>query len=335
MMAFVGYCLLSALLTGLYRYLALRYRWLDLPNQRSSHTVTTPRGAGLVFALLIVGACLFALPHQRALFAPLSAGLIIVAVGWYDDIRNAPASVRFVLYAVSAAAAVALAFTRQTVALQGEFALSLPWLYGVVSAIGLLWLINLYNFMDGINGIAGVEALFVLITIGVFARDTPYAQAFAEVHSLSTAAIAGFLLWNFPAGKVFMGDVGSAFLGFLIGTLMLWCALLHGPSPAVWLILLGVFVVDSSYTLIVRISTGQPWYAAHRSHAYQRLADALGSHARTVGLLMTVNLAWLLPLAWLVQNRSIGEIYGLGLAYLPLLAACFWLKAGIPARGPV
>jgi len=133
-----------------------------------------------------------------------------------------------------------------------------------------------------------------------------------------------------------MGDSGSAFLGFFLGVLMLWSALLNGPSLAVWLILLGVFIVDSSYTLLVRFATGQPWYAAHRLHAYQRLTTRLrDSHARTIGVLIAVNLCWLLPMAWLVHSQKVNALWGLGLAYLPLIAGCYWLKAGILARGQV
>lgn len=333
MIAFCAYAALSALLVGLYRWLALRYGWLDTPNQRSSHAAITPRGAGVIFALLIIGAAAVLLHSQRASLPPFLAGLTVALAGWWDDARGASARARFALYAASAAVAVALTFSSQTVALRGGFAIVTPLLYASIATLGLLWLINLYNFMDGINGIAASEALFVLFAVAVFARDTPYAQTFTSLHLLSGAAITGFLLWNFPAGKVFMGDAGSAFLGFLLGVLMLWSTLLQGPSPAVWLILLGVFIVDTAYTLLVRVATGQTWYAAHRLHAYQRLTDRLNaSHVRTVGALMAVNLGWLLPLAWLVHSHKLNAPLGLGLAYLPLLAACRWLKAGIPTR---
>lgn len=336
MITFCSYAALSALLVGLYRWLALRYRWLDTPNQRSSHAAITPRGAGLIFALLIIGAAGVLLHSQRASVYPLLAGLAVALVGWWDDVRGASARTRFFLYAASAALAVALIFSSRIVAHHGGVAIAMPLAYGLIAAAGLLWLINLYNFMDGINGIAAIEALFVLLTIELFARDTPYALTFASLHLFSGAAITGFLLWNFPAGKVFMGDAGSAFLGFFLGALMLWSALMQGPSPVVWLILLGAFIVDSGYTLIVRVATKQKWYTAHRLHAYQLLTNRLhGSHTRTVGIIMAVNLCWLLPMAWLVQIQQLNTFWGLGLAYLPLIAACYRLKAGIPTQGRV
>jgi Fuc2NAc and GlcNAc transferase len=336
LIAFCSYAALSALLVGLYRWVALRYRWLDIPNQRSSHAVITPRGAGVIFALLIIGAAALLLPTQYAFFVPLVAGVIVALAGWWDDLRGTSAPARFAIYTVSSAITALVIFTEQTIALHSGFAFVVLTLWGGIATLGLVWLINLYNFMDGINGIAAAEALFVLITIDFFARDTPYAQMFSSIHLWSSAAIVGFLLWNFPAGKVFMGDAGSAFLGFFLGTLMLWSALLQGPAPVVWLILLGVFIVDSGYTLLVRLATGQPWYAAHRLHAYQRLTDRLhASHLRTVGVVMALNFFWLLPMAWLVLDRQLNAFLGLGLTYLPLIAGCYWLRAGIPAQGQV
>ncbi len=336
MIAFGSYVVLSAALVGLYRWLALRHRWLDMPNHRSSHATVTPRGAGLIFALLIIGAAAVLLHSQRALLPPLFAGLAVALIGWRDDVRGTSARARLALYSISAAGAVALIFAAQNVEVRGSLAMTAPLACGVAATLGLVWLINLYNFMDGINGIAAIEALFVLLAIGMFARGTPYAQIFSALHLLSGAAIAGFLVWNFPAGKVFMGDAGSAFLGFFLGLLMLWSTLLHGPSLVVWLILLGIFIVDSGYTLLVRIGTGQTWYAAHRLHAYQLLTARLhANHVRTVAWLMIVNAGWLLPMAWLVHTRKVSALSGLGIAYLPLIAACYRLKAGISAQGRV
>lgn len=331
MLTLLGYAALSALLVGLYRWLALRYRWLDTPNQRSSHTIVTPRGAGLIFALLIVGAAIWQLHSQRTLLLPLLTGLAVAAVGWLDDLRGVSARARFATYFAAAAVSVALMLSDRS-----DVAPALLTVGGLLAAIALVWLINLYNFMDGINGIAACEALFVLLASSLLARATPYADAFLPLHLCSAAAIAGFLLWNFPVGRVFMGDAGSAFLGFFLGALALWSALQQGPALSVWLILLGAFIVDTSYTLLVRIATGQTWYAAHRLHAYQRLTDRLsGRHSHTVAIVMAINLCWLLPMAWLVQCKQLHAVAGLALAYAPLIGACHRLRAGIPARAGV
>ena len=162
MIALCGYAALSLALVGLYRWLALRYRWLDTPNQRSSHTAVTPRGAGLIFALLIIGAAVVLQRSQVALLLRILAGLLVALVGWWDDVRGASARTRFIIYSVSAATAVALILSEKTLDADARFALAIPLIYALVATIGLVWLINLYNFMDGINGIAAIQALFVL-----------------------------------------------------------------------------------------------------------------------------------------------------------------------------
>ncbi|HET8710445.1 MAG TPA: glycosyltransferase family 4 protein [Spongiibacteraceae bacterium] len=336
MIGLLGYLTLSTALVGLYRRLALRNQWLDTPNARSSHRTTTPRGAGLVFVVLILGAGGWLLHPEYPLLGALGAGSLVALVGWWDDLRGISARVRFIFYSIAAATAVVLIFDSYGAALVGNHAPAASLVCGAVATLAVVWLINLYNFMDGINGIAAIEALFILLSIALFSIDTPYGHTFLQLHFASAAAIGGFLLWNFPGGKVFMGDVGSAFLGFYFGLLSLCSMALEGPSFAVWLILLGFFLVDSSYTLLVRMVTGQTWHAAHRLHAYQRLTDRLkGSHAHAVAVIMAVNLCWLLPMAWLVHKQWVGPIFGVSLAYTPLLAFCYRLKAGIPTQGGV
>lgn len=334
MIRFCGYVILSAVLIGIYRRLALRRSWLDSPNERSSHAATTPRGAGLVFALLIAGAAGFELQGHVGIQLTVMLALGIAIIGWCDDVRGGlSVRVRFLLYGLCAIIALALPYNDVIIRTDvGKLALLI---FGLCVALGLVWLINLYNFMDGINGIAGTEAVFVMLSIILLSSGTPYASLFQDFQFAACAAIVGFLLWNFPAGKVFMGDAGSAFLGFLFGALMLWSALLQGPGPIVWLILLGIFIVDASYTLIIRMTTGQSWHQAHRMHAYQILTSHLGDHAYTVAVIMAVNLFWLLPFAWLVYRQHLNTLVGLSIAYAPLLWACYRLKAGIPVSGRV
>ena len=334
MIELAGITVLSCLLVGAYRWFALRYRWLDHPNQRSSHIVVTPRGAGAVFASLIAIGAIFLLRDQHAQLLSLLIGFAVALTGWWDDIRGTASLTRFIVYTATAAIAVAIVLTMSTDPSLVNFASVL--IFAVPATLGLAWLINLYNFMDGINGVAALEAIFVLLGIALLAHNTPYEQIFSPLHFFSCAALIGFLFWNFPAGKVFMGDAGSAFLGFFLGVLMLWSIKLQGPALTVWVILLAIFIADTSYTLFMRIATGQNFFAAHRLHAYQRLTILLkGSHTRATGLLMLVNLCWLLPMAWLVHTDVLGQPTGLILAYAPLLIACRWLKAGNPGQGKV
>ena len=311
---------LSTLFIGGYRYLAQRRGWLDAPNARSSHTQITPRGAGIIIVAL-TAAALLTEPPSRSLWLSLAPGLIIAAIGWWDDLRGLSAVARFGLYWLCALLAIFL----------WPGAATSPVVVLLICSLGLLWLINLYNFMDGINGLAAFEALFVLAASLLLSPLSPYTERLAGSIYCIIAILTGFLVWNFPLAKVFMGDVGSAFLGFLLGLLALWSTLLGGPKVTIWLILLGLFIVDATYTLAMRIITGQRWHEAHRTHAYQKLSQRLGSHAKTVASLMGVNIAWLLPLAWALQSERLAAPHALLLAYLPLTALCYVLKAGIPA----
>lgn len=317
-----------ALLTGYYRRLAWKHGWTDTPNQRSSHLHTTPRGAGIIFVIVIsvvlAWATLYGLVRPE-FCGSLLAGLGVAAVGWFDDIRGLSARRRFILYWLFTVLALAFFYVVQ-VGRDGAIGVWPLLLLLLLVSLALQWLINLYNFMDGINGIAAVEAIFVLTAVFWLSGDA--AAGLRWVLAPAIVAIGGFLLWNFPAGRVFMGDAGSAWLGFFLGTIMLWCAVSGGPAPMVWLILLGVFVVDATYTLLVRMASGQAWYAPHRLHAYQLLARRLGTHGRVVALLLSINVLWLLPWAWVVSEGWLAGHFALMFSYFPLVLACRWLGAG-------
>lgn len=331
-LATLGTALLSWALMGGYRRLALARGWVDKPNHRSSHSQATPRGAGIVFAALIgagamAGAWWGALP--QALAAAVCAGLGIAAVGWWDDLHGLSARRRFVAYWLIALAALAFLAVESP----GDIRSATTVLVLLGCSVALQWLINLYNFMDGINGIAALEAIFVICVMLWFGGIR--VEGMSWLLWCSLAALCGFLLWNFPLARVFMGDAGSAFLGFLLGLMMLWSAVEDGSEILVWLILLGVFVVDSTYTLAVRIATGQAWYQGHRLHAYQILTRRLGSHARVVMLVLLINSLWLLPWAWAAHVQWVARPCALALAYLPLIALCCVLGAGNVARSRV
>jgi len=324
MIAAIILFVLTFLLTAGYRQLALRSGWLDHPNLRSSHAHSTPRGGGIVFGSLILLFALWLLRDLIDLRNALLMGGAVMLAGWWDDIRNLSARVRFLIYALSSTAAL---FALRNTPLPFSALQGVGYL---IALLGLLWLINLYNFMDGINGIAAVETLFVVGAALVLNGS------FAPLNEISTllmgicGAVFGFLLWNFPTGKVFMGDAGSALLGFFIGVLLLSSPLWSGPKSTTWLILLGVFIVDSGYTLTVRWFTGQRWYEAHRLHAYQKLTTRFASHSKAVLLISSINILWLLPWAWVAENGRCSQGIDLFLAYLPLLMGCAALKAGKP-----
>lgn len=325
--------LLSGLaLTGLVRWYAVRRQVFDIPGERSSHTVPTPRGGGLSVILLVPVAMLVLYPlpgsEQLALIGLASATLALALVGWIDDHRPLSARFRFLAQLLIAAIGLAALPVLPVLPLGGyEISLAFPLLLPLV-LVALVWLTNLYNFMDGINGLAAFEAVFVLLSAALLLSLDGAAQV--PLLLMLSAPLLGFLYWNFPHARIFMGDVCSAPLGLLLALLGLWLAQLTPLNLWSWLILLSVFIVDASWTLLVRLFSGQRWAEPHRSHCYQILSRRWGSHARVVGAVMLVNAGWLLPLAWLaMQQPAMGAVYWL-LACLPLLLVARTLKAGQP-----
>lgn len=313
-------------LTAAARRHALLHQVLDLPNARSSHRLPTPRGGGLAivvsfFAAVGVLTLGGRLPPALAA-AHFGAGVLVAGVGLIDDVRGLAA--RWRLLAHFAAAAWALYW------LGGEALAAAPALpTGLLlplAALALAWLLNLYNFMDGIDGLAGVEALTVAGSVALLAACADDGALAALALALALAA-AGFLYWNWAPAKIFMGDVGSGFLGSAFGLLLLQA----GARPQLlWagVLLLGVFIVDATVTLLRRLLRGERIGEAHRSHAYQVAARRWRSHRSVSLAVAAINLAWLLPLAAALAAGLLDVLPALVLAWLPLLALALYLGAG-------
>jgi Fuc2NAc and GlcNAc transferase len=189
-------------------------------------------------------------------------------------------------------------------------------------------MINLYNFMDGIDGLAGVEAICVSVLGGLLLTWAGLGGIAAGALAL-TGASAGFLVWNWPPAKIFMGDVGSGFLGFVFGVLTIASARERTFLLWPWLILLSVFIVDSTLTLMRRLITGARWYEAHCSHAYQHAARRWNSHSKVTLTVAAINIAWLFPLAlgacvW----PAVGPLFA-AVALIPLLYPALRCGAGL------
>jgi Fuc2NAc and GlcNAc transferase len=197
----------------------------------------------------------------------------------------------------------------------------------VLAAFYLVWLLNLYNFMDGIDGIASVEAICVCLGAAIIYILTGHSDLLL-LPLLLACAVAGFLFWNFPPAKIFMGDAGSGFLGIILGCLSLQGAWISSQFLWVWLILLGVFIVDATVTLIRRLIRGDKVYEAHRSHAYQFASRRVGKHLPVTSAVGVINLCWLLPVALCVVHFGLDGALGVIIAYAPLLALAFIFKAG-------
>ncbi|MBB3102671.1 MraY family glycosyltransferase [Azomonas macrocytogenes] len=326
---------LSWLLTGALRRYALARSLLDIPNARSSHSVPTPRGGGVAIVLsfllgLAVLGWMQALPWA-AIWALAGAGAAIAMLGFLDDHGHIAARWRLLGHFAAAAWVLFWLHGLPPLVVWGT-AWDAGWLGDLLAAVYLVWLLNLYNFMDGLDGIASVEGICVCLGAALLCALTEsVADGSAEL--LLASAIAGFLFWNVPPARIFMGDAGSGFLGIVLGTLSLQAAWVAPELFWSWLILLGVFVVDATVTLLRRLSRAEKIYLAHRSHAYQYASRRYGCHLPVTLGVAAINLIWLLPLALWVGSGRLDGLSGLLIAYLPLAYLALKFRAGEPETG--
>lgn len=311
----IGAFVMGYSLTAWIRRVVLRKGILDIPNPRSSHVVATPRGGGLAFVsvfLLAILLFVWLFPTSRSLwFALLGGGFLVSGVGWLDDRKGLSSWLRLFLYGLAIVWAV-------------YWVGGLPQVQTGIGAIrfgllgyGIAWFstfcfVNLYNFMDGIDGLAAGEGLVVSIAAGgilAVAGD----WELAVTCWVLAAGLAGFLRWNWPPAKIFMGDVGSNFLGFVFCTLAIASENRSSVPLLIWIVLLAVFWIDGIATLTNRLIHREPPYKAHREHAYQRAVQEGYSHRQvTMAILLSDVLlagfgfvAWywpivLLPIVFLV-----------------------------------
>lgn len=321
---------LSFILTWLLRYYALARRIVDIPNARSSHTVATPRGGGVAIVLCF----LFALPllaltgnlPWSMTLAVFGAGMGVAVLGFLDDHGHVAARWRLLGHFAASLWALYWLGGLPAVTLFG-FNIELGWFGHALAVLYLVWMLNLYNFMDGIDGIASVEAICTCLSASLLYWLMGF-ESLIVLPMVLAAAVAGFLIWNFPPARIFMGDAGSGFLGITLGLLSLQAA---WASPALlwaWLILLGVFIVDATFTLIRRLVRGDKVYEAHRSHAYQFASRRFGRHLPVTLAVAAINLLWLLPIALCVALWGMDGSFGVILAYLPLIFLAVRFKAG-------
>lgn len=325
---------LSSLLTGRIRRLALQRNMMDLPNERSSHTQPTPRGGGLSIVLIVLAGVLILgmaglIPARIAL--AFLMGSIVAFIGWRDDRGGLPPLTRAVVQTGAAAAAVALLGGVPVLDL-GFAVIEWGWAGHLIGIIGIVWMTNLFNFMDGIDGLAASEAVFVFGVGGILLAVTGLSPI-VLVCALYAGGSLGFLRWNWPPARIFLGDVASGFLGFSIGAMAIAAA--EGGFPLwVWLILAGVFVCDATVTLIRRMARGERWYHPHRSHAYQHLTRRWNSHRRVTVGVIAINLIWLTPIAYLCLRFSEWAPLMTIIALLPLVAVALRLGAGVSDAAP-
>lgn len=312
--AFVAAAFVAGLvLTGAALFLARRFGVMAIPNARSAHSVPVASigGLGFVIPTLAWLAWSAAVGGDPVALVLAGGAAVLALVGLLDDLFDLSAGLRLPIHLVVAAATVAVAVDGNPVVL-------------AICAVGLAWFVNLYNFMDGIDGIAGSQAAIFCLGALYFGTGGSFDAAFWVL----LASTAGFLCLNWAPARVIMGDTGSGFLGFVIGAVVvhLWQA---GELPLLTsLILLTAFWFDATYTLAVRLATRQRVAQAHSNHLYQKLARRWG-HGRTTALLWGYALVWLAPLAALYGRLELGVLW-LVVACAPVLAACVVFRAGLP-----
>jgi Fuc2NAc and GlcNAc transferase len=286
---FLAITVLSFAGTKLYITYARQKAILDIPNERSSHTIPTPRGGGVVFVavfLIFICLCPFFYPRAVPLWISLfGGGLIIASVGWIDDRKSIPAPLRLAVHSIAVIWALYQLGGMPSLSL-GFASLPLGYIGHVPAFIGGVWMINLYNFMDGIDGLAAGEAVLVSIMAAFLTTGTPVSVAlFALV-----ASVLGFLVWNWSPAKVFMGDAGSGFLGFAFFCFALYTENTNTLPLLTWAVLVSVFAVDATLTLVMRARQRKHLSEAHRDHLYQQFIKAGYPHATVTGTVLLVTL---------------------------------------------
>ena len=305
---------------------------MDIPNERSSHITPTPRGGGIAFvSTSLIGFLILLLNdalNRTELLSLCCAGVIVAIAGHLDDRQKiSGATVRLVLHAISAIILIVGVGIPAQISLFDR-TVNTGIVGSILGVIYLVWLLNLFNFMDGTDGIAASEAIFIALA-GAFLNYHVLSHAnHSDAAIVLAASTFGFLLYNWSPAKIFMGDVGSGYLGIVIGGLSLMAAKQQHELLWVWIILLAVFVSDATITLIRRLARKQKPHVAHRSHAYQHLAIRFNSHAKVSLIVLAINVVWLLPIAFLVADNQIPGTTGVVIAYVPLLVAALILGAG-------
>ena len=325
--------LVAALLTPLVRWLSLRHgHALDVPGERSSHQAPTPRAGGVaIIAGIVMAVALFGVWRDFRLVSLLAWGGIVAALSLLDDFRSIRPVVKLLVHVVAAVFTVVLAdVTLKVVELPSSELFRLGVLAIPVTLFWIIGLTNAYNFMDGVNGMAGLEAVVAGgVFAGLFLRAGDSGGAFLSLSVVGAAA--GFLLWNI-GGRIFMGDVGSATLGFLFAVLALRLPYWEVSFIAAILPLLP-FLLDTGVTLILRASRGEALFSAHRSHFYQRLVALGWPHLAVSVLWGSLSLAGgVVSLFW-AELGSGARVAAMGVLFVLQGAIGFFISVA-SRRGP-
>ena len=290
-----------------------KYQILDMPNLRSNHKLPTPRGGGIAVVLTIIIGFIAAGIHHGVVvwqYAPVFIGAATLAViSWIDDCKPIRNLWRFLVQIGAVVLGMVVLFN-DILVFQGLFPV---WLDSLLAGFIWLWFINLYNFMDGIDGITGCETLFICFGVGAITLIAGLPKEYMFIAALVGGSTLGFLFWNWHPARIFMGDVGSVVLGYLLGWLLLALA-----GQGYWLealIIPAYYLMDSTFTILQRLVRGEVIWEAHSQHFYQKAVRAGESHSSVVLKIAFTNVL-LFALATDITYRIISPITALMLALL-------------------
>ena len=286
-MSYLALFLFSLLLTFFIKYIALKKSLLAVPNERSSHIVPTPHGGGIAIAVTWFLGLLYLFTCRgmdARLFEALLVGILLSSVSFLDDLYELSPKKRLLTQAFVSGMGLYLLGGLSYIDM-GLFVLENQILTNGIAFLGIMWCINLYNFLDGIDGYAGSEAIFL--------GFAGWLLVGGDYFLVLIASVLGFLVWNWQRAKIFMGDVGSTLLGYNIAIFALYSQN-NGTSILIWLTLFGLFWFDATLTLWRRYRNYEKLSCAHKKHAYQRLTQSGWTHQKVVMASIVLNMVLLI-----------------------------------------
>lgn len=311
------------------RQVASRIGLVKSPNERSSHSVPTPQGGGIAIAAIIISTAVLAGTFDSSFLVIAALCAVVACIGLADDMLELSPALRFPIQGLVIAVLVGWTLPLPDLVLPFGLLIS-GWLLPAVVWLGALWWFNLFNFMDGIDGIAASQTIVILLgglAMALSGDPAFLATPIGLLALITASATGGFLVMNWSPARIFMGDAGSNTLALLIFAFCLGTVQAGLIGYASWLILLSVFATDATVALLRRMARGERPWRAHRRHAYQQLAHHWG-HKRVSALYTGVTTLVAIPLAVGAQHYPAGAWWLVGLTYAVLATLAIWAGSG-------